>query len=328
MREEVKQRALDAINRMMRDGIGVMEASRLARTSRRTVKKFMKREGIRTLRKKGKLKIVPSMKQRINAFILHMNRGYSATASAKAVGTTVRTMARKTVNGIPIIVKVDRRWELNVLPIFRHSIVVYGRITGLGDNVQGSGALPKERILPPTAQSQEEASVDDGDIKSPDADTAIWFQVDFNNFLSTLPRNEVGRYYTPLIMQALKNQLETADVVDTNLVEKFKNNDDVLSHSSATGRLTDDEITRLEQILNRYDVSLMTPANYGVDDNFIPDEVEFIGIDALGEETSLGDFQIFMLRDDEPAIYPSDSSGNPVPEVIVLDYNLADELDY
>lgn len=320
MREEVKQRALDAINRMMRDGVGIMEASRLARTSRRTVKNYMRLEGIRTLKRGGRMKVIPNMQQRINAFILHMNRGYSATASARAVGTTVRTMARKTVGGVPIIVRGARRWELNVLPLFRHSIVVYGRITGLGDNVQGSGVLPPNLSQ---GQEEEQPTVEDEDIKSPEADTAIWFQVDFNNFISTLTRGEVGKYYTPLIMDALKEQLETPNIVDTDIVEKFLNNDDVVSHSTATGRLDSGEISRLEQLLSRYDVSLKTPANYGVDDNFIPEEVEFIPIGSLGEVESLGDFQIFFLRDDEQSIYPEDA-----PEVIRVEYDLADELDF
>ncbi len=70
-------------------------------------------------------------------------------------------------------------------------------------------------------------------------------------------------------------------------------------------------------------MSLKTPVNYGVDDNFIPEEIEFIPIGSLGEVESLGDFQIFMLRDDEPSIYPEDA-----PEVIRVEYDLADELDF
>ena len=67
---------------------------------------------------------------------------------------------------------------------------------------------------------------------------------------------------------------------------------------------------------------LHTPANYGVDDNLVPRDVEFIPLSDVGQEVSFGDFQVFMLRGDEPSIYPPDS-----PVEIRLDYNLQDELD-
>jgi len=324
MREDVQQRALEAINRMMRDGIGIMRASRLSRTTRRTVRNYMRLKGIRSKMVRGNLKIVPSMEQRINSFIMHMNNGYSATASAKAVGTTVRTMARKEINGNPIIIRGDRFWELNVVPLYRQSIVVYGRITGLGDNIQGSGAVPPELD---ENRPDNQSNLQEDDIKSPEADTAIWFQVDFDDFITTLDRQRVGAFYRPLIMEALREQLETPNIPDESLALRFLNNEDVRQHSTENNRLQDGEITRLEQIMNRYNVRLHTPANYGVDDNLIPRDVEFISLDELGQEVSFGDFNVFMLRGDEPSIYPQEENGRPYPVEIRLDYNLQDELE-
>ena len=284
----------------------------------------MRNQGIRTKMVRGRMRIVPSMPQRINAFVMHMNNGYSATASAKAVGTTVRTMSRKEIDGSPIITKVGRRWELNVVPLYRHSIVVYGRIIGLGDNIQGSGAVPNS-LEENKPDSQE--GVSEEDISSPDADTAIWFQVDFDDFITTLSRDKVGAYYRPLIMDALRTQLETPNIPDESLALKFLNNADVREHSTANNRLADGDVTRLEQIMNRYNVRLYSPPNYGVDDNLMPRDIEMVQRDELGEEVSFGDFQIFMLREDETAIYPQDGSGRPYPVEIRVDYNLADELD-
>lgn len=264
------------------------------------------------------------MEQRINSFIMHMNNGYSATASAKAVGTTVRTMARKEINGNPIMIKQGNFWRLNVVPIYRQSIVVYGRIVGLGDNIQGSGAVGEglDENRPDTQSNLQE-----DDIKSPEADTAIWFQVDFDDFITTLDRQRVGAYYRPLIMDALRVQLETPNIPDESLALRFLNNDDVRQHSTANDRLADGEITRLEQIMSRYNVRLHTPANYGVDDNLVPRDVEFIPLSEVGQEVSFGDFQVFMLRGDEPSIYPQDGNGRPYPIEIRLDYDLQDELD-
>lgn len=319
MREAVQQRALEAINRMMRDGIGIMRAARLARSSRRSVHNYMRLQGIRHTVARGHMRIIPNMEQRIHSFVLHMNRGYSATASAKAVGTQVRTMARKEINGHPIILKVGNRWRLNVVPLYRHSLVVYGRIVGLGDNIQGSGEVPQglEENRP-----DEQENLQEEDIQSPDADTAIWFQVDFDDFITTLPRDVVGVYYRPIIMDALREQLETPNIPDETLALRFLNNADVRQHSAANNRLGEGEITRLEQIMSRYNVRLYSPPNYGVDDNLMARDIEMIPIDELGEEVSFGDFQVFMLRDDEPSIYPPDA-----PVEIRVDYDLADEVD-
>lgn len=319
MREEVQQRALEAINRMMRDGIGIMRAARIARSSRRSIHNYMRLQGIRHRIARGRMRIIPSMQQRINAFVMHMNSGYSATASAKAVGTQVRTMARKEIDGNPIILKVGNRWRLNVVPLYRHSLVVYGRIVGLGDNIQGSGGVPQglEGNRP-----DEQENLQEEDIQSPDADTAIWFQVDFDDFITTLPRGSVGAYYRPFIMDALREQLETPNIPDESLALRFLNNDDVRQHSIANNRLEDGEVTRLEQIMSRYNVRLYSPPNYGVDDNMMARDIEMIPIQELGEEVSFGDFQVFMLRDDETAIYPRDG-----PVEIRLDYDLRDEIE-
>ena len=279
----------------------------------------MRLQGIRHTVARGHMRIIPNMEQRIHSFVLHMNRGYSATASAKAVGTQVRTMARKEINGHPIILKVGNRWRLNVVPLYRHSLVVYGRIVGLGDNIQGSGEVPQglEENRP-----DEQENLQEEDIQSPDADTAIWFQVDFDDFITTLPRDVVGVYYRPIIMDALREQLETPNIPDETLALRFLNNNDVREHSAANNRLGEGEITRLEQIMSRYNVRLYSPPNYGVDDNLMARDIEMIPIDELGEEVSFGDFQVFMLRDDEPSIYPPDA-----PVEIRVDYDLTDEVD-
>ena len=114
-----------------------MEAAKLAGSSRRSIRKYMRLAGIRGVIKKGKLHIVKTMEQKIHEFILHMSRGDSATAAAKKAHTQVRTMSRKEVDGSPIIVKVGNKWVLNAYPLYRHMITLYGHIVGLGDSIQG-----------------------------------------------------------------------------------------------------------------------------------------------------------------------------------------------
>ena len=73
------------------------------------------------------------------------------------------------------------RWILNILPLYDHSLVVYGRLIGLGDNVQGDTAIAVE--------GQEEEQLEE--VRSPDA-PSIWWQIDFEHFKSTLEDEFVG----------------------------------------------------------------------------------------------------------------------------------------
>ena len=60
------------------------EASELAKSSRRSVKKYMKLFGIKTKKgKRGKLVIVKTLQQRMHEFIMYMSKGDSATKAAK-----------------------------------------------------------------------------------------------------------------------------------------------------------------------------------------------------------------------------------------------------
>ena len=111
-------------------------------------------------------------------------------------------MAKQRVDGKPIIVKEDGFWKLNAFPLYTHSLVIYGYLVDMDGNIQGN--------------SIEE----DGEIKSPDAPD-IWWQIDFNEFLSTLPDYEVGEFYKDDIVEMLREQLELPLVENETLAERF-----------------------------------------------------------------------------------------------------------
>jgi len=298
-----QQRALLAIKMMIDDQLGIMKAAKIAKTSRRTIHKVMKLLRIRTKMEKGKLTIIKSTAEKMIDFITYMSQGNSATKSAKMAKTTVRTMAKQTVDGNPIIVKEGVFWKLNAYPLYTHSMVIYGHIVGLDGGIQG--------------QHIEE----DGSIKSPNAPD-IWWQIDFDEFQSTLPEEEVGEFYKDEIVSYLRDILEIPIQVNEVLTERFLGNDDVLADAISEGRVDADGnmlVTPLENILSRYQVKLYEYVNYGIDDNHMMRELGLISVPNMGDRVATGLFQIFFVKD-EPLAYPP--SG---PLEIDFEYNLRDE---
>jgi len=304
MSPQAQQRALRALSLMIKEGLGIMKASELAKSSRRSVKKYMKLFGIKTKKgKRGKLVIVKTLQQRMHEFIMYMSKGDSATKAAKKANTQVRTMAKQRVDGKPIIVKEDGFWKLNAFPLYTHSLVIYGYLVDMDGNIQGN--------------SIEE----DGEIKSPDAPD-IWWQIDFNEFVSTLPDYEVGEFYKDDIVEMLREQLELPLVENETLAERFLGNEKVLDSALELGRVDDDGnmlVTPLENLVNRYEIKMNEFINYGIDDNHLDREINYVSKEDLGEVESLGLFQIFFVKD-EPLAYPPEG-----PLEIIYEYNLNNE---
>ncbi len=302
MSPEAQQRALRALSFMIRRGYGIMRAAREAGSSRRSIHKYMKMIGIPYRITKGKLVILKTLSQKIYEFIIHMERGDTATMAAKKAHTTIRTMSMQEVGGYPIIKKTGLRWVLNAYPLYKHSLVLYGHILGLGDQIQGR-------------------SGEEGDIRSPDAPD-IWWQIDFDEFISTLPDSEVGEFWKDAIIDWLRDNLQMPIVVNDVLSERFTGNSDVIDHAEEYGRMGPDGdimVSRLENMLNRYNVRLNEYVNYGIDDNHEARGVSLISKEDLGMMQSLGRFQVFFVKD-EPIGYPLEG-----PLEMIFDYDLSEE---
>ena len=264
----------------------------------------MKLFGIKTKKgKRGRLVIVKNLQQRMHEFIMHMVAGDSATSAAKKANTQVRTMAKQIVDGEPIIIKDGRNWKLNAYPLYTHSLVIYGYIVDMEGKIQGNH------------------TDEDGEIRSPDAPD-IWWQIDFDEFKSTLPDYEVGEFYRDDIVNMLREQLELPLVANETLAERFLGNDDVLEDAQNNERVDGEGnmlLSPLENLLSRYDVKLNEFINYGVDDNHPSREINYISKNNLGEVTANGLFQIFFVKD-EPVTYPADG-----PLEVPYTYNLNEE---
>ncbi len=110
--EETQNRVLYALRLMQSKGIGIERAAKEAKTTRRSVRKYGSHLGVKFKGKEGTaLQFVGQPIQKIEDFLIKMHGGMSATQSAKALKTTVRTMSKQTYKGQPIIKKEKGRWE-------------------------------------------------------------------------------------------------------------------------------------------------------------------------------------------------------------------------
>tara|TARA_R110002096_G_scaffold102354_1_gene226183 strand:- start:472 stop:1509 length:1038 start_codon:yes stop_codon:yes gene_type:complete len=334
MSEGAFNEAERSVNYMINQKVSIREVLRLPefKTSRRSIKKYLKMRGMTSKTvsqydKEGRylgryLLIIPNIEQRMYQFMLYMSEGDSATNAAKRAYTTVKTMSKKEIDGVKIIKKDNGRWILNFYPIKDHSIVYFGRIIAFNDNLQGSGDLP-EGLLGVTDDEQEQ--MEDGDIKSPDA-AMIWWQIDFDHFISTLSSEIVGEFWKEPIMDTVRDALETHNIVGGDLSTSFLNYDKIAVDAFDKGRVDGGgsmKVSILEEVMQRYDVRLHPLVNYGVDDNheFRPIK-EWISIDKIKSGYELateGRFQIMILND-IPIGYPLDG-----PIDIDFAYNLNEE---
>ena len=324
LRAAANERARIALAIMQREGLGIEAAAARVKTTRRNVRRFMQDMGITTRRSRrrgdrGKLLITRQPLQKVRDFIDDMNQGLSATAAAKRSHTTVRTMSKIMVKGEPLLVKVNNRWQLNVLIKHIYSLVYYGYLTGLGGKVQGGGEDHPE-------EHQYGEEDDEGLIESPDA-PSIWWQIDFDYFTSTLPEELVGQFWKPAIMQWLREELEMPNIVATGMSMNFLGNSDVEADAVENDRIDDDgnmKLTQIEAWMNRYDMTMHPTVNFGLDDNHTPRDVDFEPVSAVraGIPVSAeGRYQIIIRRDDEVYTYPK--SG---PKIMTFEYDLSDEV--
>jgi hypothetical protein len=312
MRASVEQRALLALQLLLNRPLSMTKATKLALTTPTTLKKYLHLKGIKWIIKNHRFTIVKTPEQKRYEMIDLMNNGVSATAAAKELETTVKTMSKQTLpdksgTDQPILTKTTKGWATNFIKVEDYSLVYYGGITGLSGVTLGRGK-----------QKGPEATTEEGDEEYMD----IWWQVDFNNWQSTLSPSLVAEFWKPQVMQVLRSKLESLIVTDLDLAKSFLGNSKVSSHAATSGRISatgDLDLTRLEQIVQRYEAKMMRDVSAGVDDNLIFRIPSYDYVPDLGNITSVGAFQVMFLNKDDIKLYPV------APEKIEIDHNLTDE---
>jgi hypothetical protein len=323
LRAVSNERARIALAIMQREGLGIEAAAARVKTTRRNVRRFMKDMSITTRLSRrrgdrGKILVIRQPLQKVKDFIDDMNQGMSATVAARKSHTTVRTMSKILVKGEPLLVKTNNRWQLNVLIKHIYSLVYYGYLTGLGGKIQGGG-----EDHPDEHQYGEE---EEGLIESPDA-PSVWWQIDFDYFVSTLPEELVGQFWKPAIMQWLRMELENPNLIETGISTNFLGNADVERDAIDNDRIDSDgnmKLTQIEAWMTRYDMTMHPTVNFGLDDNHTPRDVDFEPISTITAGfpvTAEGKFQIIIRREDEVYTYPKTG-----PKNLLFKYDLSDEV--
>jgi len=292
----VLERVKKAVALMERRGIGVDTASKMVGTDRRTVYRYLARQGIKTVRQGKSKKVViqrlPTQKK--IDYLWAMSKGKSATEAAKDLNTTVKSMAKVKENGTPIIKKINNKWIAQFLPVYNHKLVVYGTLTGFNGNTLGRNKVSPNKVSD----------------KNLDKDYAeIWWQIDFNNFKSTLDAIDVGKCHAPLIYLMLKTKLEIPSLMNSGLVTSFNTDPRIQKHILSEGRGTnpnDTLVSPLENMFQKYDLHFDDDYNWGVDDNMSARPVELISLKESKKKyfQPVGMFQVLVLRKGFAEYYP------------------------
>jgi len=311
---EMDRRAMLAVDRMLTLNEGIYSAARNVGTTRGTVLKWLalRNIGYRKVAY-GRYKIEPPMEARVRRFLSGMAQGRSASAASKKAGTTLRAMKRQTLadatgTQVPIISKVGSRWEANFVPLYDHSMVVYGKLVGLDESLQGR---PGDVAGPKARRNPKRADPDYAD---------IWWQYDLNSFVSSLSAAGTAAFWKPALVAFLKQTLESPTVLNRAVGRNFMKNAKVSAAAGSAVRLNRvgnlTQLSVLEDMMERYDLRLAPVINTGIDDNRgtvtnIPTFVAKNDPKITSQRNAQGYFQVFFLRKGGLDIYPP-SPGLPL----------------
>jgi len=296
MDSQTENRVLVALDLMARNGWGIERASKEAKTTRRTVKRYADKKGIDLKTNIGKAtKVIRNPDEKVEDFLTSIHLGNSATKSAKDLKTTVRSMSKRTIDGIPIIEKDGNFWKPNFVPVKTYSIVYYGDLVGFGDAVQGRGMLKgPDAKKPKNKRKQDEEYAD------------IWYQIDVEGIVSTLPIEQVAKAYQNEVMNAVKKKLESLNINNPSLVMRFKQNADVLKDMNDNNRGKSQKVSVLENMTKRYDIHMGNPTS-GIDEDFsLADKVKLVPVGKYKDNKSKRvntDFTLYFLRKNNEASY-------------------------
>ncbi len=311
--EETQNRVLYALRLMQSKGIGIERAAKEAKTTRRSVRKYGSHLGVKFKGKEGTaLQFVGQPIQKIEDFLIKMHGGMSATQSAKALKTTVRTMSKQTYKGQPIIKKEKGRWVSQFVVEEKIVMQLYGNIKNPQGNILGGG-----NVTGPDATSPKNKSKIDKDY------TEIWWDAFLYNFGTTFGTpGEAQIFWKDEILKVIVAQMESLGIKDTNLMQSFSTNKTVAHQMQQDSRVPPPyTVSALEQITQRYGVGLggakvgtATTYESRSNINFIP-KSDFAG-NKINRDVEIL-FQVSYLGD---AL-----KSYPTPKKFAFKYSLADE---
>ena len=246
--DETQNRVLYALRLMQSNGWGIERAAKVAKTTRRSVRKYGQHLGVKFKGKEGTaLQFVGQPIQKIEDFLIRMHRGDSASKAAKDLKTTVRTMSKQTYKGSPIIKKEKGRWVSQFIPEEKIVMQFYGHIRNPQGNILGGN-----NVSGPDATSSKNKKKRDPDYME------IWWDAFVYDFGTTFGTpGEAQRFWKDKIVKVIKDNMESLGIQDANLMNRFSTNATVALQMQQDSRVPPPyTVSPLEQVTKRYGVSL------------------------------------------------------------------------
>ena len=246
--DETQNRVLYALRLMQSNGWGIERAAKVAKTTRRSVRKYGQHLGVKFKGKEGTaLQFVGQPIQKIEDFLIRMHRGDSASKAAKDLKTTVRTMSKQTYKGSPIIKKEKGRWVPQFIPEEKIVMQFYGHIRNPQGNILGGN-----NVSGPDATSSKNKKKRDPDYME------IWWDAFVYDFGTTFGTpGEAQRFWKDKIVKVIKDNMESLGIQDANLMNRFSTNATVALQMQQDSRVPPPyTVSPLEQVTERYGVSL------------------------------------------------------------------------
>lgn len=252
MRRDAIDRAKRAI-KLMEKGVPVAEAIKKAGTSLGTVKKELQRQG-----KKARIvKTRRGQKRTVSGY--HAKKaedvarkmqydGLSATAACRDCHTQIGTVKDVRLAGkCKLLRKYGRTYRLQVYEVNTYAAVFYGRLRNVGSPI----AITSRRGL-----LEDPRTISKSKLPSDDYASILW-QLDFDDFRSTLSSRDVCDKYLDDILPWLRAELEQKTVSKTIVSWLMKSGDQGLSKLIDAGLLTADEADEIRAGRKKYDISLL-----------------------------------------------------------------------
>ena len=331
MKKDTMKRAQKVLT-LMRKGISLTAAARMAKIDPRSVKKAMRVLKVQKKKKKGRIYLITQYYEHlIDKMIYLMSAGMSATSASRALRTTLPTMMKMFVvvkgRRRSLLKKVGQRYILNVYKINGYPTVFYGRLVAHTGNILGRTDIDKN--------------------EPPDDDYAnIMWQIDFDPFKTTLLPNDVCRHYPEIVMEELREYLLKSRSVNDKTIKFGKKKDTIAKRAKwvadkrreyaedmfkidesdverlALGRKVSGTTNLLDIIFGQYGLEFEPDVDCGLDDRNAMSEylspTEFKKKAKLSED---GAFEIIVRRRDKAFHYPD------IPLLVPVKKNLIKESD-
>jgi len=311
--DETQNRVLYALRLMQSNGWGIERSAKVAKTTRRSVRKYGELLGVKFKGKEGTaLQFVGQPINKIEDFLEMMHRGDSASKAARELKTTIRTMSKQKYKGQSIIKKENGRWVSQFIPEEKLVLQYYGHLKNPQGNVLGGNNVSGPDASAPKNRKKRNVEY-----------AEIWWDAMVYDFGTTFATpGEAMAFWNKPIMNLVKSKLEKLGIQDANLMNRFSTNATVMKQMKDDNRVPPPyTVSMIEKMTERYGLTLEgvqegIPTTYQsrLNMNYIPKK-DFTK--AKTKRKADVQFTITYMTDTKRAY--------PAPKRFVFEYSLTDE---